>query len=418
MIDHLLYRSYGSSPTYTYYFDTYDFNGLTVTYKYTQDPAYFLMATFYTVTFKNYDDTVLGTQTVCNGGTAESPAVPPREDMSFVGWSSSIDNITSDMTVTAQYSSASIPEGYRLLAEDDDYKYFGEDLYPTIYFNTLLNPDSTGGMLAAFWYDYPTGGGAGYNCYVTWDSVNELVYVGSLDEGYDVVYENGAWNCDSYVLPLGGHTTVVHADIPLAACLYVKDISESDTGEFTVTFKDYDGTVLDIQHVALRESAIAPNVPSRPGYVFANWDTWYGEVYSDLVVTACYLQGSGFRNIQVGDILNIVKVNPAFFSDPYLSIWTADEDSHLINLNATDYIYGGGGVSNSQIRIFSSSVWGGYVWLYEMEGGQVIVWHPVFDLQGMTVTGIDQPEFANLFQISVFTVIFNDYDGTVIDTQY
>lgn len=58
----------------------------------------------YTVTFKDFDGTVLNTQTVEKGKGATAPATPKRENFKFAGWDKSFDNITADLTVTATYT--------------------------------------------------------------------------------------------------------------------------------------------------------------------------------------------------------------------------------------------------------------------------------------------------------------------------
>ena len=64
-------------------------------------------ATWYcthTVTFKDYDGTVLKTEQVNDGAMATAPANPTREGYKFTGWSCSFTNVTSDLEVTAQYT--------------------------------------------------------------------------------------------------------------------------------------------------------------------------------------------------------------------------------------------------------------------------------------------------------------------------
>ncbi len=59
---------------------------------------------------------------------------------------------------------------------------------------------------------------------------------------------------------------------------------------YTVTFVDWDGTVLAIRTgVASGGAAVAPPSPSRTGYTFTGWDSSaYGTVTSDLTITAQY----------------------------------------------------------------------------------------------------------------------------------
>ena len=57
----------------------------------------------YTVTFKDWDGSVLKTEEVESGNTATAPSNPSREGYEFIGWDKSFSNVTSDLIVTAQY---------------------------------------------------------------------------------------------------------------------------------------------------------------------------------------------------------------------------------------------------------------------------------------------------------------------------
>ena len=61
-----------------------------------------------------------------------------------------------------------------------------------------------------------------------------------------------------------------------------------ETESHTVTFVDWNGTILDTQTVAFGADATAPANPSRSGYVFAGWDTAFTAVTENLTVTAIY----------------------------------------------------------------------------------------------------------------------------------
>ena len=59
---------------------------------------------YHTVTFVDWDGTVLSTQQVIDGGSATAPSAPSRTGYTFTGWSGSYTNVTADVTVTATYS--------------------------------------------------------------------------------------------------------------------------------------------------------------------------------------------------------------------------------------------------------------------------------------------------------------------------
>lgn len=72
----------------------------------------------------------------------------------------------------------------------------------------------------------------------------------------------------------------------IASDLSVKAIYTLNT--YTVTFLDFDGTVLEVQHVKYKKNASEPEQPVREGYAFAGWDVPFYQITSDLTVTALY----------------------------------------------------------------------------------------------------------------------------------
>ena len=60
------------------------------------------------------------------------------------------------------------------------------------------------------------------------------------------------------------------------------------TQSHTVTFVDWNGTVLDTQTVAYGLGATAPANPSRANYAFVGWDTDFTAVTENLTITALY----------------------------------------------------------------------------------------------------------------------------------
>ena len=66
--------------------------------------TYELASVSYTVTFKDWDGSVLKTQTVASGGSATPPSNPTRDGYTFSGWSGNYTNVTADVDIIAQYT--------------------------------------------------------------------------------------------------------------------------------------------------------------------------------------------------------------------------------------------------------------------------------------------------------------------------
>ena len=67
-----------------------------------------------------------------------------------------------------------------------------------------------------------------------------------------------------------------------------KHFYEPAAATFTVTFVDYDGTVLKIETVESGKSATPPADPTRAGYIFTGWDKSFTNVNENLTASAQY----------------------------------------------------------------------------------------------------------------------------------
>ena len=165
----------------------------------------------YTVTFKDWDGTVLKTQSVEEGNSATAPSNPSRTGYRFIGWDKTFTNITSDLTITAQYE--------------------------------------------------------------------QII-------------------------------------------------------TYTVTFVDYNGTILKTQTVEAGNSAIAPTSPSRAGYKFTGWDKSFSNITSNLTITAQYVIWYALNIKDIGSWVDIGKV-----FRKVNGVWVEETNEEWINLFNTNTDY-------------------------------------------------------------------------------
>ena len=208
--------TYSITVTYDYEnYDIYNYDGEPIEFA-VQNGAVTVAAAqpeMHTVTFKDWDGTVLKTQEVQHGGDAEAPADPTRVGYTFTGWDKAFTNIMADLVVTAQY----------------------------------------------------------------------------------------------------------------------------EINTYTVTFKDWDGTVLKTQEVQYGGDAEAPAEPTRTGYTFTGWDKAFTNIMADLVVTAQYemlgdVDGDG--NVSMADALTILRMAMDILPVENQQIADVDGDGFITSMDA------------------------------------------------------------------------------------
>ena len=137
----------------------------------------------------------------------------------------------------------------------------------------------------------------------------------------------------------------------------------------TVTFVDYDGTVLKTEEVAYKESATAPEDPVRVGHQFVGWDHSFINVTKNLTITALY---------------EISTVTVTF----------VDSDGTVLKIE--EIIFGGDATPPT---------------IEDRLGRTFVGWDKDY------TNVIDNLTITAQYEVDVFTVIFYDHDGSVIKTE-
>ena len=168
------------------------------------------------------------TQSVAHGANASAPNVTPNTAYSFTGWDTTFSNVSSDLTITAQYS---------LNAYDVTFNS-GEGLQSNV---VQVNYGAAA------------------------SAPNPAELDGKTFSHWDVDFSN------------------ITSDLTVTA-VYTAN-------QYTVTFNlgnhgsSSDALVQNIDHGS---SAVAPNITPNAGQRFSGWDIAFNNVTSDLTVTAIY----------------------------------------------------------------------------------------------------------------------------------
>jgi uncharacterized repeat protein (TIGR02543 family) len=215
---------FNGAATTAWDFDTPINADLTLTAKWTINS--------YTVTFKalETDTEALEEKQVSHGAGATAPADPTRTGYTFDDWDKAFDNITSDLTVLAQWTINSYTVTFKALETDTEALKEEQVNHGANATTPIINPTRTGYTFAG-WAPVFTSVTSNLTVLAQWTSINS----------------------------------------------------------YTVTFKalEADTEALKEEQVNHGGNAIAPIInPTRTGYTFTGWDPVFTNVTSDLTVLA------------------------------------------------------------------------------------------------------------------------------------
>lgn len=253
----------------------------------------------FTITFVDYDGTVISTNTYAKNATITIPATPSRSGYTFTGWSPNV----SSTAVRDQVYTATYVEGE------------GQDIGTGEFLVRFLDWD--GSVYSAHRYDRgdtivkpsdPTR--TGYT-FTKWNPTVPTTCTKSADytaqykiNSYTIVFKS--WDdtvLSSKKYEYGSTIEVptppkrIHYKFkgwnPTVSTVAVEDITYVavyEYTEYTMTFIDWDGTVL--QSFTYTEGSIAaiPVPPDRPGWQFVEWHLQYTDENGNMTYIAVYTE--------------------------------------------------------------------------------------------------------------------------------
>ncbi len=260
----------------------------------------------YSVSFVDFDGTLLTTISVPDGFDADAPEVPEHEGYKFKAWDpADLSKVSSSMVVYATYDTLT----YKVRFVNES----GKDIvyYPNAKYGSSVAAPSMEKYeqdLTKEGYTFIGWSDSSFNL-VTKDLTIEPVFKAGVYrltfKNYDgsllgeSILEYGAeitYNFDvtraatmAYTYEFKGWSPEDIKTMP-AEDLVLTAVYDSTDVLYTVAFVDYDGNQIgESQQVKYGAAAVAPEGPASEGRVFTGWNNdFYQDVRNDLVVKALY----------------------------------------------------------------------------------------------------------------------------------
>ena len=195
---------------------------------------------------------------------------------------------TLDITMIRRYISdgrKTDPNGYNIVLKPGKMSCEHNLLGTAAKEPTCTEPGNVAYWQCSKCYKYFSDAEAKYEVLLSNTILNATGHTYAADWSYD---ENAHWHiatCEhsSEVANYAEHTFVDHL---CSTC----GLSETAYQQFTVKFVDFDNSVIDIQTVGYGCDATKPSDPVRKNYAFIGWDTAFTNVVSDVTVKAQYVR--------------------------------------------------------------------------------------------------------------------------------
>ena len=295
---------------------------------FTSDNGSITAQVYHSVTFVDYDGTVLSAQSVAHGSAAIEPTAPEREGYAFIGWDKDFSNVTEDMTVTAQYSANSYSITYTINGEEytaqtyefgaavsapeytapEGHTFSGWDIPETMPAeNLVLDAALTvnsysitytingeeytaqtyefGAVVSAPEYTVPEGHTfSGWDIPETMPAENLVLDAALTVNSYSITYTINGEEYTAQTYEFGAVVSAPEYTVPEGHTFSGWDIPETmpaenlvldaalTVNEYTVTY-NINGEIYAIQVYAYGEEVFAPAYDVPDHFTFSGWDT-------------------------------------------------------------------------------------------------------------------------------------------------
>ncbi|MCL1874782.1 MAG: InlB B-repeat-containing protein [Synergistaceae bacterium] len=232
---------------------------------------------------------VINHQTVEHGGAAKSPGTPVKQGYTFTGWDKNFSNITSNLTVIAQFKS-NTAASHNVVFMADSAEFSRQTVE---HENAAVNPGVPTKQDCTF-----AGWDKGYSNIIS-DLTVSAQFKDITNPVYTVTFMANDREFSRQTVEYGraahdpgepfkeGHTftnwdrdfSFITSGLTVGAQFVINT--------YTVIFM-VDGVEFNRQTVEHGDDATDPGAPVKEGYIFADWDSNIKNITSDLTVSAMY----------------------------------------------------------------------------------------------------------------------------------
>ncbi|QVK20374.1 InlB B-repeat-containing protein [Mycoplasmatota bacterium] len=328
----------------------------------------------YTVSYKDYDDTIIYSETIDYNQSLTSISNPTREGYTFTGWGQEIPLTmpASNIELTAEYNINQYTVSYK---DYDDTIIYSETIDYNQSLTSISNPTREGYTFTGWGQEIPLTMPAS-NIELTAEyNINQYT-VSYKDYDDTIIYSetidyNQSLTSTSNPTREGYTFTGWGQEIPLTMpASNIELTAEYNINQYTVSYKDYDDTIIYSETTDYNQSLTSISNPTREGYTFTGWN-------QEIALTM------PANNIELTAEYNINQYTVSY----------KDYDDTIIYSETTDY--------NQSLTSISNPTREGYTFTG---------WNQEIPLT-MPASNI---ELTAEYNINQYTVSYKDYDDTII----
>lgn len=237
----------------------------------------------YTVTFMDYDGTVIKEVVVTKNGSASAPSVPTRDGYDFIGWSETFNDVTRDIDVVAQYKEKGINQALTVRFANE----LNQDLY-------IINVESGQRIPVP---EIPTKKGhkflGWYYGDTKWDFLNmtvayNMTLIQKWEAQYvDIIFDTDGGTTVETITKIPGESVTAPSNPTKEGYTFVGWNQEIPTtmpdedltikaiwsiNQYTITFNTNGGTEINSITLNYGETITKPSNPTKAYSDFIGWD--------------------------------------------------------------------------------------------------------------------------------------------------